>query len=59
MTRKNHDKPPHVQAAQKGSEAQRTAKDTRSPGRLRGQGLLFETDFQGRLWGVQKGKGNK
>lgn len=43
----------------KETEARRAAKDTNSPGRLRGQRLLFETDFQGRLWGVQKGKGNK
>jgi hypothetical protein len=38
---------------------EKVAKDTRSPGRLRGQRLLFETDEQQRLWGVQKGKGNK
>lgn len=59
MASKKDDKPLHVQAAQSGSEARRAAKDTRSPGRLRGQRLLFETEFQGRLWGVQKGKGNK
>lgn len=59
MASKKNDKPPHVQAAQSGSEGRRAAKDTRSPGRLRGQRLLFETEFQGRLWGVQKGKGNK
>jgi hypothetical protein len=66
VTRKN-DKPPHVEAmrrrleeaAQGRAEARRTRKDTRSPGRLRGQGLLFETDEQGRFWGVLKGKGQK
>ncbi len=60
MTRKN-DKPPHVEAIRQRLEeaARRTRKDTRSPGRLRGQGLLFETDEQERLWGVQKGKGKK
>ena len=66
MTRKN-DKPPQIEAmrrrlqeaAQGQAEARRTRKDTRSPGRLRGQGLLFETDEQERLWGVQKGKGKK
>jgi hypothetical protein len=59
MTRKN-EKPPHVEAmrrrleeaAQRQAEAMRTRKDTRSPGRLRGQRLLFETDEQGRFWGV-------
>jgi hypothetical protein len=39
--------------------AHQTRKDTRSPGRLRGQGLLFETDDQRRFWGVQERKGNK
>ncbi len=66
MTRKN-DKPPHVEAirqrleeaAQGQAEARRTRKDTRSPGRLRGQGLLFETDKQERLWGVQRKDGQK
>lgn len=58
MTRKD-DKPSHVQAAQKGSIERRSVKDTNSPGRLRGQRLLFETDFQGRLWGVQERKGKK
>lgn len=54
MTRKN-DKPPHVEAMRQRLEeaARKTRKDTRSPGRLRGQRLLFETDEQGRLWGVQ------
>jgi hypothetical protein len=66
VTRKN-DKPPHVEAirqrleeaAQGQAEARRTRKDTRSPGRLRGQGLLFETDKQERLWGVQRKDGQK
>ncbi len=67
MTRKN-DKPPQIDAMRRRLEeaateqpeprfgARRTRKDTRSPGRLRGQRLLFETDEQGRLWGVQKRK---
>jgi hypothetical protein len=66
MTRKN-DKPPQIEAmrrrleeaAQGQAEARRTRKDTRSPGRLRGQGLLFETDKQERLWGVQRKDGQK
>ena len=60
MTRKN-DKPPHIDAMWQRLEeaARRTRKDTRSPGRLRGQRLLFETDEQGRLWGVQKRKEKK
>jgi hypothetical protein len=60
MTRKN-DKPPHIEAMRQRLEeaARRTRKDTRSPGRLRGQRLLFETDEQGRLWGVQKRKEKK
>ena len=60
MTRKN-DKPPHIDAMRRRLEeaARRTRKDTRSPGRLRGQRLLFETDEQGRLWGVQKRKEKK
>jgi len=37
----------------------RTSKDTRSPGRLGGQRLLFEPDVQGRLWGVQGKEGSK
>jgi hypothetical protein len=64
MTRKN-DKPPRVEALRKRLEAaaqerpeprfggRRTRKDTRSPGRLGPQRLLFEPDDQGRLWGVQ------
>ena len=64
---KNHDKPPHVEAmrrrleeaAQGRAGGRRTRKDTNSPGRLRGQGLLFETDEQGRLWGVQRKEGQK
>ncbi|MGB8852866.1 MAG: hypothetical protein WCC69_04805 [Pirellulales bacterium] len=57
MTRKN-DKPPAIDAMRQRLEeaARQTRKDTRSPGRLRGQGLLFETDVQRRFWGVQKGK---
>jgi len=60
VTRKN-DKPPHIDAMRRRLEeaARRTRKDTRSPGRLRGQRLLFETDEQGRLWGVQKRKEKK
>ena len=60
MTRKD-DKPPHIDAMRQRLEeaARRTRKDTRSPGRLRGQRLLFETDVQGRLWGVQKRKEKK
>ena len=60
MTRKN-DKPPHIDAMRQRLEeaARRTRKDTRSPGRLRGQRLLFETDVQGRIWGVQKRKEKK
>jgi hypothetical protein len=66
VTRKN-DKPPQIdamrrrleEAAQGRAGGRRTRKDTNSPGRLRGQGLLFETDEQERLWGVQKGKGTK
>ena len=60
MTRKG-DKPPAIQAMRRRLEeaARRTRKDTRSPGRLRGQGLLFETDDQRRFWGVQKGKVQK
>jgi len=52
------DKPPAIQAMRRRLEeaARRTRKDTRSPGRLRGQGLLFETDDQRRFWGVQKRK---
>jgi hypothetical protein len=38
---------------------QRTRKNSRSPGRLRGQRLLFETEEQGRLWGVQRKEGQK
>jgi hypothetical protein len=56
MSEQTNDKPANVQAAQTEAEARRVAKDTRSPGRLRGQRLLFETDEQGRLWGVQKRK---
>ena len=54
MTRKN-DKPPHIDALRQRLEhaARRTRKGTRSLCRLRGQRLLFETDEQGRLWGVQ------
>lgn len=57
MTRKD-DKPPAIQAMRRRLEeaARRTKEDTRSPGRLRGQGLLFETDVQRRFWGVQKEK---
>ncbi len=60
MTRKD-DKPPYVDAMRRRLEeaAHQTRKDTRSPGRLRGQGLLFETDDQRRFWGVQERKGNK
>jgi hypothetical protein len=60
MTRKD-DKPPHIDAMRQRLEeaARRTRKDTRSPGRLRGQRLLFETDEQGRLWGVQRKDGQK
>lgn len=60
MTRKN-DKPPHIDAMRQRLEeaARRTRKDVRSPGRLRGQRLLFETDVQGRFWGVQKRKGTE
>jgi len=60
VTRTN-DKPPHIDAMRRRLEeaARRTRKDTRSPGRLRGQRLLFETDEQGRLWGVQKRKEKK
>jgi hypothetical protein len=57
VTRKD-DKPPAVEAMRRRLEeaARRTRKDVNSPGRLRGQRLLFETDFQGRFWGVQKRK---
>lgn len=60
MTRKD-DKPPHIDAMRQRLEeaARRTRKDVRSPGRLRGQRLLFETDVQGRLWGVQERKSKK
>ena len=70
MTRKN-DKPPHVEAIRKrlveaAKErpeprfgARRARKDVRSPGRLRGQRLLFETDEQRRLWGVQDQDGKE
>ena len=60
MTSKN-DKPPEIEAIRLRLEeaARRARKDTRSPGRLRGQGLLFETDDQRRFWGVQKGKDQK
>jgi hypothetical protein len=64
MSSGKNDKPPHVEALRKRLEAaqerpeprfgsRRTRKDTRSPGRLGPQRLLFETDEQGRLWGVQ------
>jgi hypothetical protein len=65
MKNRKNDKPPHVEALRKRLEeaakerpeprfgARRTRKDTRSPGRLGPQRLLFETDEQGRLWGVQ------
>jgi hypothetical protein len=55
LTRKNG-KPPHVEAMRRRLEeaARKTRTDTRSPGRLRGQVLLFETDEQGRFWGVQR-----
>jgi hypothetical protein len=65
MSDTTNDKPPHVEAVRRRLEAaaqeqpeprfgaRRTRKDDRSPGRLRGQRLLFETDEQARLWGVQ------
>jgi hypothetical protein len=55
VSRKN-DKPPAVEAMRRRLEeaARRIRKDTHSPGRLRGQRLLFEPDEQQRLWGVQE-----
>ena len=64
MTRKN-DKPPHVEAVRQRLEeaakdcpeptfgTRRTRKNANSPGRLRGQRLLFEPNDQRRFWGVQ------
>lgn len=40
-----------------GGRRTRTTKN--SPGRLGGQRLLFETDVQGRFWGVQGKEGSK
>lgn len=39
--------------------ARRTRTKKNSPGRLGNQRLLFETDVQGRLWGVDRKDGTK
>jgi hypothetical protein len=70
MTR-NDDKPAAVEAIRRRLEeaarnrpeprfgARRARKNSNTPARLGGQRLLFETDEQERLWGVQGKDGQK